>query len=282
MGPATGAGKGLGMLRRRHVGQRASMGPATGAGKGRRLVTSWRNRSDASMGPATGAGKGQSLARAYGFDVNRLQWGPPLGRERDPPRRLCVPAIGGASMGPATGAGKGLRDASRDGVGEVAASMGPATGAGKGRRRRGAIGLRRSDRFNGARHWGGKGTGDRDGRHTAGCNASMGPATGAGKGPTRPTSPRALTCLLQWGPPLGRERDGTCVSHRQSRAGASMGPATGAGKGHATAVPALSTAQIRFNGARHWGGKGTNDCERNHRARHTLQWGPPLGRERDP
>ena len=182
-------------------------------------------------------------------------------------------------MGPATGAGKGHAGSGTTGVAAIHASMGPATGAGKGplqqERRRGVC-----EGFNGARHWGGKGTRKRcvrslpvrsfnGARHWGGKGtpitvrvypsrdlASMGPATGAGKGPTARPLVTMAEPALQWGPPLGRERD-------EPRG---QGP---------------SPAPCSFNGARHWGGKGTAPPRRRQARAGRLQWGPPLGRERD-
>ncbi len=160
--------------------------------------------------------------------------------------------------------------------------------------------------FNGARHWGGKGTAGHARRGPPVRGASMGPATGAGKGPVNgkagPLMPQGFNGARHWGGKgTPHSRAGTAP-----RSGASMGPATGAGKGlrwhlrrrnalrlrfngarhwggkgTRPAHPPASSLPSRFNGARHWGGKGTDGCRVGWADDAELQWGPPLGRERD-
>ncbi len=167
-------------------------------------VAEW-GRSVASMGPATGAGKGRSdPATALGARRS-LQWGPPLGRERDARTRWRVCQRSGASMGPATGAGKGHHDPHHTEPHDI--------------------------RFNGARHWGGKGTNNASQPRSSGVPRFNGARHWGGKGTRRRWTMASPSIGLQWGPPLGRERD---VGYE--------------------------------------GGSVVNVL---------LQWGPPLGRERD-
>ncbi len=114
---------------------------------------------------------------------------------------------------------------------------------------------RRRACFNGARHWGGKGT------------------------------PRPMVLLahherLQWGPPLGRERDSASASALAISRFRFNGARHWGGKGTSTQSTVLLNRRC-FNGARHWGGKGTVVELGGEVLNVQLQWGPPLGRERD-
>ncbi len=211
-----------------------------------------------------------------------LQWGPPLGRERDIPQLVTDTVAAWASMGPATGAGKGRvletlydkkkeklqwgpplgreRDLVRDNkrLDVVKLQWGPPLG------RERDLNSTRSDRtkavfrFNGARHWGGKGT-RHSGRSGGGrCRRFNGARHWGGKG-TCPTAFLPLgRALLQWGPPLGRERDLYSPSDSTEIARQlQWGPPLGRERD----VAIRRDAELREEG---------------------LQWGPPLGRERDP